>query len=215
MKTFLSSDDRKKISEAISLAEKTVSGEIVPCVLQSSGHYREIFWKSLAIGAFLTSLIVSALDAGHYLGWTNFRWITAVGICLSGGFLFFLLAYLWNGFSRWLVGKPRLKETVNRRAKELFLENELFKTKERTGILILVSLFEHQVVVLGDTGIHKKVQPSDWDHIVEDVISSIHRKKLGEGLILAIEDSKKLLEKHGFIEKTDHNELSNEVLGDR
>lgn len=138
-----------------------------------------------------------------------------MAICFSGGLVFWLLACVWNDFSRWLVGKARLKETVNRRAKELFLDHELFRTKERTGILILVSLFERQVVVLGDTGIHKKVQSTDWDQIVQNMIVSIQNKKLGQGLIAGIEESKKLLEKHGYIEKVDHNELPNDVIGDR
>ena len=36
-------------------------------------------------------------------------------------------------------------------------EEEVFSTEDRTGILLLLSLFEHRVVVLGDAGIKAKV----------------------------------------------------------
>ena len=36
-----------------------------------------------------------------------------------------------------------------------FVEEEVFSTRDRTGILLFLSLFEHRVVVLGDSGINQ------------------------------------------------------------
>jgi putative membrane protein len=42
-------------------------------------------------------------------------------------------------------------------AESLFLSREVFATRGRTGIMLLVSLFERQVIMLPDTGLSKRL----------------------------------------------------------
>jgi putative membrane protein len=42
---------------------------------------------------------------------------------------------------------------VEQYARAYFLEREVFGTRERTGLLVLVSLFERKVAILPDTGL--------------------------------------------------------------
>ena len=59
---------------------------------------------------------------------------------------------------RFLVSPDEMDHQVRRRALQAFVEHEVFATRERTGVLLILSLFERRVVVLGDAGINAKVQ---------------------------------------------------------
>ena len=92
------------------------------------------------------------------------------------------------------------------------LNEEVFKTIDRTGILIFISAEEHKVVVLADSGINAKVQHSDWDHIVELIVDGIKTEQLTEGIVNGINECKKLLLHHGFVVREDDtNELSDDI----
>ena len=54
------------------------------------------------------------------------------------------------------------------RAAEAFVEERVFATEKRTGVLIFVALFEHRVVVLADEGIREQVPSDAWDGIARE-----------------------------------------------
>ncbi len=98
---------------------------------------------------------------------------------------------------------------VGRRASVAFLEEEVFKTRERTGILIFVSLFERRVVVLGDEGIHRRVKPGEWEGIVADIVAGIRARRPADALIEAIGRCGALLERRGVeLRPDDKDELA-------
>jgi putative membrane protein len=89
----------------------------------------------------------------------------------------------------------------------------LHHTRDKTGILILVSLFEHRVFVLADRGINKQVPKETWDEIVHIVTEGIHSGRTCDALCAAIFRCGELLEVH-FPKKTDDtDELPNLILG--
>jgi putative membrane protein len=89
-----------------------------------------------------------------------------------------------------------------------FLEEEIFRTRERTGILIFLSLFEHRVVILGDEGINRRVEKEEWEGIVDDLVSGIRAGETVEGLVEAITRCGELLERRGVaIREDDADEL--------
>lgn len=101
---------------------------------------------------------------------------------------------------------------VSLRAKEAFLNEKVFETKERVGILIFISRLEHLVIVLGDEGINEKLASKDWEHIVSLITEGMKKNQIGNGLVNAIDQCKHLLLQHGFARKaSDTNELSNEL----
>lgn len=116
-------------------------------------------------------------------------------------------------YMRRLVGRTLLDVRVHRRALQAFLTEEVFNTRDRTGILLFVSLREHRIEVLGDTGINAQVPPEAW----ADVVATLrhHIKTAGDltaGLVDAIEQCGRLLERKGVaIRPDDTDELSNRV----
>jgi putative membrane protein len=105
-----------------------------------------------------------------------------------------------------------MERRVHQRATEAFLSEEVFNTRDRTGILIFLSLLERKVLVLGDSGINARVQQSDWHDIVQRVVSGIRSGKPAEGLTDAIHQCGLLLQKHGIaIRPDDKDELSDSL----
>ncbi|PSQ68554.1 MAG: hypothetical protein BRD26_08095, partial [Bacteroidetes bacterium QH_1_64_81] len=93
-----------------------------------------------------------------------------------------------------------------------FVEEEVFDTRDRTGILLFVSLREHRIEVVGDTGINQQVEADDWAEVVTRIRRGIQNDNLTEGLVEAIERCGRLLEEKGVdIRPDDENELTDTV----
>jgi len=99
------------------------------------------------------------------------------------------------------------------RARDIFLQEEIFNTVDRTGILIYISEMEKRVQVLGDQGISSVIEQSDWNNVLKLVTDGIKQGSPAEGLVSAIHECKKLLLENGFIVRTDDtNELSDKMI---
>jgi putative membrane protein len=104
------------------------------------------------------------------------------------------------------------QQRVDERAALAFLEEELFKTRDRTGIMIFLSLFERRVRIMGDEGINKLVQKEEWDEIVGIIVQAMKNGSPAEGMLEAIWKCGHLLEKHGVqIRPDDTDELDNQI----
>src|SRR5262245_55265785 len=133
--------DLEAIQAAVREAEERTAGEIVPYVVERSDEYPTAAWKGAALGALL----------GPVLALAAFRWSSLWGLPLVywialpaplGGALGYLLASFLEPLQRWLVGEEILESRARRRAAVAFVEQEVFRTRDRTGILLFLSLFE-------------------------------------------------------------------------
>jgi putative membrane protein len=86
-----------------------------------------------------------------------------------------------------------MSRRVASRAEVAFLEAQVFATRERTGILIFISLFERGVVILGDEGINARVEQAEWDGMVAALTAGIRSGRPIEALEDAIRDCGELL----------------------
>lgn len=208
---LFSESDRQRIAEAVQKAESRTSGEIVPVVVVRSGSYPSALWKAALVGIIPGLLIHEWLVLGAD-DWGMTAWSAQLMplTMIAGALLFAAAAHFVPAVQRALIPASRLIESVHARAQQAFLENEVFQTRERTGILLLVSLFEHRVEVLGDTGINDKVDAADWADVVTDIVSGIKSGAPTDGLVSAIDRCGRLLEKAGVERREDDtDELSN------
>jgi len=206
--------DLDRIQDAVSRAEEQTAGEIVPVVVPRSDDYEDVVWRG-AGAAILLTLLVVLLTLRFYdgwgLGWLFAPWGVALSV-LGAGTVGALLARYVYPLQRLLAGGERLDETVHRRALQAFVEEEVFDTRDRTGILLFVSLREHRIEVVGDTGINQEVDPDDWAEVVTRIQRGIQNDNLTQGLVEAIEMCGKLLEQKGVdIRPDDENELTDTV----
>jgi putative membrane protein len=213
---LFSTTERDRIAAAVKEAEKKTSGEIVPYIVDMSDTYEVAEWRA---GVLLGVLGIAAFagvrrftDAWLPLDFLEMALVTMFASA-AGAFLTHFLPPL----QRLFAGKHLMDLRVRQRAAQAFIAEEVFATRERTGIMIFVSLFEHMVLVLGDSGIHAKVEQSDWDGIVQKLISAIRTGKPAEGMIAAVRECGRLLEMHGVARRSDDkDELPDNLrIGDR
>ena len=74
-----------------------------------------------------------------------------------------------------------------RSALEQFLLRGITRTKNRTGVLIFVSLAEHYARIVADEGISRKVHHSEWQAAVDALTARMHDDQIAAGFIAAIE----------------------------
>jgi putative membrane protein len=202
---------RRAISDAARSAEGSTSGEIVPYVVGACDDYREAGWKAAVIGGLIGGSGGLTL---HYLGgfWGGSLWLWFVLPLVVLAAAAVLAQRLSDGFRRVLIGGGILDLRARQRAEAAFLEEEVFATRDRTGILILVALFEHRVVVMGDAGINAAVPDGAWGRVVDDLIAGIRAKKPADAMVEAITECGRLLKEHRLeIRPDDTDELPNEL----
>ena len=219
MKVVLTEEDKKRISQAVADAETVTAGEIVPFIVRSSNSYEIALWKAAAIGvmgAFGVLSILMLIDSWRWGGtqwWQDPAFQKLVLIC--SGALMAGLVWKFPSLRRRFAGSKRMIRSVHRRAMASFVEREVFNTRDRTGILLFVSLFEHRIEIIGDAGINEKVAIEDWAAVLFTIRKGIKAGNLAEGMIRGIELCGELLAESGIeIKADDTNELSNQVLTD-
>lgn len=199
---FFSQADLKAIEAAVHEAEATTAGEIVPYVVSHSDHYEAAAWKGATLGAFLAVVAAAALyEIGGFWGGFILAWILLPS--LAGGAAGFTAAALNRPLKLWLAGPAAVDHHVRQRAAAAFLENEVFRTRERTGILIFLSLLERRVVVLGDSGINARVEEHEWDAVVTTIVEGIRSGQPGTALASAIRRCGELLARRGVAARPD------------
>lgn len=208
LEKMFSAEDRDRIRAAVAGAEGTTSGEIVPYVVEGCDDYDEAAWLGAAVGAVTVAAVAAAIAFLVPL-WGPTLWIWALLPASGGAVLGYGLTVWLAALRRRLIPADTLARRVEHRAQVAFLEEEVFDTRERTGILIFLALFEHRVVVLGDAGINSKVEQSEWQRIVDRAAEGIRRGQAADTLVQAIGECGRLLTERGVdLRPDDRNELA-------
>jgi len=201
---FFSNDEKTRISEAIKEVERHTSGEVAVMVVDQSDKYPEAIVLGGVLLGCLGSLLITDLfffdSLWHFLP-------LGFGLGLLAGIL---LSKLPQG-KRPFISKAVLEERVRDRALRAFYEQQLYKTRDNTGVLFFLSLFEHKVWVLADEGIYQKIDQEELNAYALEVAASVKQGKAAEGLCREIAGIGEILAHHFPIKDDDRNELSNEV----
>ncbi|MCP5464540.1 MAG: TPM domain-containing protein [Deltaproteobacteria bacterium] len=99
-------------------------------------------------------------------------------------------------------------------AKNTFEKLGLTATRERNAILFYIAKRSHKFAILGDTGIHEKVQQEFWDAIRDKMVSHFKKEKFTECLVEAILLCGEKLKAYFPVTEDNPNELSNVVSED-
>ncbi len=208
---FLTEQERDRISQAVHRAERITSGEIVPMVVSHSSEYP----AATIIGGFLLSFICSLLctpliGKALWLGSNNM--LLFVGCFILFFFIFYQLLGRLSSLKRLFLLKRDIRQEVEEHALTSFFQERLYETKEKNGILIFISVFEHHVVILGDEGINKKIDPGSWEKMVDHIIAGIKNNRQSDAICEVIEEIGGVLQSHFPIRKDDQNELHDLII---
>lgn len=211
MKHNLSDADRVLLDKRIAEVEKQTGTQIVLASVVRSDSYVEIPWKAFALGTSLAGLAMMLLNL-FVLGWVSSMTIMfSLAAVLAFGILLTLLSLLIPGFARLLLSPQRRETETRQYAQSMFLSRELFATKDRRGILLMVSQFERQVVILPDSGISAQLSEDILNGIIAIMSRHLRQKELREAMESGLDGIRTAL---GSSEKTEArpNELSDEII---
>jgi len=206
-----STQDLERIKVAVRNAEDKISGEIVPVFVEKSGYYTIANYRAALIGAAAIFLLIIIFD----------RYVPSLAVydpllifvfSALGGLAGALKAHFIPFVRRMMLSQSHLDQATRKRAENAFLEEEVFNTRHRTGIMIFISFFEHEVMVMADRGISKVVEQREWDKMVRDIILNIKQDKVVEGIEAAIKRCGEILLEKGFLKTEDDvNELRDDL----
>jgi putative membrane protein len=213
-KAFLSADDQERVRRCVEDVEKTTSGEIVPMVVPASSRYP----AAALLGALIAGLLVAvAAVAAECLRkpWGAFTlfdlWLFPVVFAAAFVAAYALMALVPSA-RRLFIRPAEMREEVDEAALTGFYREGLANTRDRTGILIFVSVFERRACVLADKGINEKVPPEAWQEVVDLVTEGFGRREHAEAICRAVARCGEHLRAHFPVKPDDTNELGNLVM---
>jgi putative membrane protein len=209
----LTAEERERIKLAVHAAEQHTNAEIVPMIVSRSGLYRDAQHRA---GLILALSVLTILLTTEILwlpwGWhaANAAWLVLATILAYG-------AGAWLGtlvpIVRLLTPTDRMHQKVRLRAGRAFAQHAVSQTRERTGVLIMVSLLEHQIHVLPDQPLFQRVPTERWSQIVHAAVGRLKTGDIVGGLCQSIETCGVLLAEVCPGRAGDNpDELSNELV---
>jgi len=194
--------DRERISTAIHAAEARTSGEIV-CVLAQTSC------DATALPILIAAVVALALP-----------WLLVAFTALPVNRILLLQIAVFVGLAV-LLCLPRLRVALvprsvrravaHRAAMEQFSMRGIARKKDRTGILIFVSLAEHYARIIADQGIAARVPQSEWQGAIDALIAHMSGGRIADGFIAAIETCGTVLETHFPRTETSRDELPDRI----
>jgi uncharacterized membrane protein len=104
------------------------------------------------------------------------------------------------------------KKSLRELAENEFLHLGINKTRQGTGVLILLLLSDRQFYILADDNINKLTGEQVWADIKNIMRDKFVRGEFCKGILFAIDEIGKILAQHFPIRPDDKNEISNRVV---
>jgi len=171
-------EEHEAVTNAIREAEKRTCGQIVCVLAHSSSGYAHIpiLWASALALLAPWPLIV-------FTPWSVQRiFLVQLAVFIVAG-----LAFSLTPLRLALVPRPVLRARAHRAALEQFVVRRVAHTKNRTGVLIFVSLAERYARIIADEGVAEKVPSSEWQAAIDALIGHMRAGRIAAGFTAAVE----------------------------
>ena len=175
---LLSKADKDGIAEAIRQAELKSSGELVTVIARAADSYRYIplLWPAL-IALPVPLLLVTFVPSLPVV------YLLTAQLAL---FLILQLILLNPSLKMRVIPRSVKHRRAKRLAREQFFEQGVHLTRDRSGVLIFVSIAERYVEIIADEGINTQVPEGTWDKVVVDFVADVRAERIAEGFLAAI-----------------------------
>ncbi|MEM7156197.1 MAG: hypothetical protein AAF799_25310 [Myxococcota bacterium] len=201
---FVREESKKRLGQAVQAVESRSCAEIVIAVQPRSSSWAGVDGAVGLVVAY--AALLYALFAPQVFG---LLWIA---LMIPAGFgAGYALSRAWAGLRLGLAGQKRVDEAVLQGARARFTELRVSATRERSGVLVYVSLAERKAVVIPDVGVLARIPEDDWAKgvaAIENAIATHGVKPAGlDALCKAVEALGDVLEKPMPVRDDDINEL--------
>ena len=212
---FLSVEEKAALIARIKHAESRTKGEIVTVIAQQSDGYRYI--------PILWAALLALSIPGMYYAWIFYHssgWNVEQGSAIVKGlyttqvlvFLGFGMLFQLPAVRLWFIPTYVKQRRAARHAREQFFLQNLHLTEGRTGVLIFVSVAEHYVEIIVDSGIAEVVDNALWDDVVKEFITFIRKGKIAAGFERTVERCREVLWQHFPATDGKPDELPNHLI---
>ena len=208
---FLSDPEHEQIDAAVRAAEANTSGEIVCMIQSASYHYPLANVMGGTALALPSALALMPVVGGWLWAGTQNVWVFLSLFSLLFA-LFYLLVRQWPWLKRRFISRREIDEEVEEAAVTSFFRNGLYRTREATGVLIYISVFERRVWVLADHGINAKIEKDQWRGLVKTITDGIQNHRPAAAICEAVHDAGDLLATHFPKRADDTDELRNVIV---
>jgi len=183
----LTRHDHAAIAAAIHEAEAHTSGQIVCVLAHASSDYAHvpILWASVLA-------LITPWPLIDFTPWSVQR-IFLIQIAV---FIVAALGFSWMPLRLVLVPRAVRRARAHRAALEQFVVRRVAHTKQRTGVLIFVSLAERYARIIADDGIAEKVQGAEWQAAIDALTGHMREGRIAQGFVAAIERCGAVLAAH-------------------
>jgi putative membrane protein len=147
--------------------EAASGAQLIVAVIGKADAYPEIPWKAFALAAVTSALLVAPVELGLVAAPALRTSASGLLVVLAAGLVAALAAMFVPPLGRVLLDRARARMEVEQYARALFLERNMFQTRRRAGILVLISLFEREAAILADSGVRAHMTDGQIETIVE------------------------------------------------
>jgi putative membrane protein len=170
-------EDHATVAAAIAAAEKKTSAQLVCVLAHTSSDYAHvpIIWAS----------VLALLTPWPLIQFTEWS-VQRIFLVQLVVFIVLALAFSWMPLRLVLVPRALRRARAHRAALEQFVLRRVARTKNRTGVLIFVSLAERYARIIADEGIAQKVPNSEWQTAIDDLISHMRAGRIAAGFAAAV-----------------------------
>jgi len=182
-----SKEDHEAVATAIRAAEQKTSGQIVCVLAHSSSAYAHvpILW-AVALALFTPWPLID------FTQWSVQRiFLLQLVVFIVAGLIF-----SWMPLRLLLVPRAVQRARAHRAAIEQSVVRGISRTKNRTGVLIFVSLAEHYARIIADEGIAAKVPNTEWQAAIDALTAHMRDDQIAAGFAAAIARCGEVLAQH-------------------
>jgi putative membrane protein len=201
---FLTDAAKQALTDAVRDVESRCSAELVVAVRARSGSFlhADLLAGTAVALAVLTGLLFSPWPFDLF--WFVIDPLLAGAL---GGLAASRLPAVRRALTFWRV-RRRQVETA---ARATFVEKGVHATTGRTGVLIYISLLEHEAAVIHDLGIETLATTEGWRLAVDEIEEAVRRGEDGVAVAALVRTFGDLLAPTLVRGAEDVDELSNEV----
>jgi len=180
-------EDYAAIAAAIREAEKRTSAQIVCVLARASSDYGHIpvLWASVLA-------LLAPWPLIYFTAWS----VQRIFLVQIAAFIVLALAFSWMPLRLALVPRAVRRARAHRAALEQFVVRRVAHTRDRTGVLIFVSLAERYARIIADDGLSQKIPAAEWQAAIDVLVDHMRGGRIAAGFAAAIDRCASVLAAH-------------------